>query len=771
MTTPTKLVFNPFSGNIQYLTNLDPILALNNAQEIHIDGTAGSDTLNTGSVLSPFKTFYRATTLVTDPSKAYIFYVAPGDYVELPLNIPGNVSIAGDNVNIQFDVTIVFGAGSQSFPVYSGVSFNNIVMDLSPAALALPVFRGGAGSAITRLDATTGAHFIQIYDCSINALDLTGAAAVNNALFTGTCDVRNNGQLSISNSIVGISITAEELATISIIGSTFVGSITGTTVGLDTTIVRGDATSIGYGGTITGCNFQYLDDSFNIKYVPTTPSDWVVTPIQLGDALDVLAATKFAKPTGLASQYVRGDGSIGNFPTTSGGGSSVSYYLNGGIASSEPTYYQMSKVPVVGSNADFTANSGTTVLIAQFMTDAGDPALLNIPAGNWNFELFLSASSGGGTPTFYAELYKFDGTTSTLISSGSAFPESITAGTAIDLYTTAIAIPTTALTLTDRLEVRVYVTRDGRDITLHTQDSHLCQIITTFSTGINALNGSTDQVQYFGTGTAGTDFAITTSGDTHTFDIPTASTSARGLLSSTDHDAFTDKVNTASNLGLGDGVFKQKTGVDLEFKSLKAGTNVTLTPGPDEIEISVSSTSGVNDAVNLGTGEGIYTSNIPSPGGMGLGLKSLVAGSGVSLSSNANEITITGYNNAILLEVFNLTLTNATVQNGYAHFRAPSNANLDGVYGTFSVLTIFEKNGITSGSLTIDIKRGNNPGTMASIYSVAPTINFATASDYANNTGTLSVSGFGGGQFLRLDVTSIPSGWSGSFQVMLYGWR
>jgi hypothetical protein len=771
MTTPTKCIFNPFTGTFQYLTNLDPILALNNAQEIHIDGTAGSDTLNTGSVLSPFKTFAKAVTLVTDPSKAYIFYVAPGDYNEPALSIPGNVSIAGENVAIQFDATIVFGAGSQSFPVYSGVSFSNIVMDLTPAAIALPVFKGGSGSVITRLDATTGPHFIQIYDCSINALDLTGGAAVNNALFTGTCNVRNNGQLLVSNSIVGIAITAEELATISLIGSTFTGSITGTTVGVDTTTVRGDATSIGFGGTITGCNFQYLDDSFNMKYVPTTPSDWVVTPIQLGDAVDVLAATKFDKPTGVASQYIRGDGTLANFPTTSGGGSSVSYYLNGGIASDVATYYQMSKTPVVGSNADFVVNSGITTLAAQFMTDAGDPNLLNIPAGNWNFELFFSANFGGGSPTFYVELYKYDGVSSTLISSGSSFPKHITAGTAIDLYTTAIAIPSTSLTLTDRLEVRVYVTRSGRNITLHTQDSHLCQIITTFSTGLNALNGQTEQVQYLSTGTTGTDFNISSTAGTHEFNIPTASTSARGLLSSTDHDAFTAKVNTASNLGLGDGVFKQKTGTDLEFKSLKAGSNVTITPGPDEIEIAVSSSAGVNDAVNLGTGEGIYTSNIPSPGGIGLGLKSLVAGTGIGLSSTGTEITISGSGVPILLEVFNLTLTNATVQNGYAHFRSPNSANLDGIYGTFSVLQIFEKNGITSGSLTIDVKRGTNPGTMSSIYSATPTINFATASDYDSNTGTYSVSGFGAGSWLRLDVLSVPSGWSGSFQVMLYGWR
>lgn len=45
------------------------------------------------------------------------------------------------------------------------------------------------------------------------------------------------------------------------------------------------------------------------------------------------------------------------------------------------------------------------------------------------------------------------------------------------------------------------------------------------------------------------------------------------------------EANTASNLGTGDGIFAQKLGVDLQFKSLVAGTNVTLTSSATEITI------------------------------------------------------------------------------------------------------------------------------------------------------------------------------------------
>ncbi len=50
-------------------------------------------------------------------------------------------------------------------------------------------------------------------------------------------------------------------------------------------------------------------------------------------------------------------------------------------------------------------------------------------------------------------------------------------------------------------------------------------------TGITALNGLTSDVQTFATGTSGTDFNIVSSGSTHTFNIPSASNLARGLVS------------------------------------------------------------------------------------------------------------------------------------------------------------------------------------------------------------------------------------------------
>ena len=248
---------------------------------------------------------------------------------------------------------------------------------------------------------------------------------------------------------------------------------------------------------------------------------------------------------GLASQYIRGDGALADFPTTGGGGSSVSYYLNGSVNQGTlvgNVYREINKTPILGAGTDFTINADG--YIAQFITDANDPDQLKIPAGNWNFELYFSASSNGGSPTFYVELSKYNGTTFTAIASSSAIPEGITFGTSISSYHTTLAVPETVLLATDRLAIRVYVVHSGRTITMHTEGSHLSEIVTTFSTGLNALNGLTDQVQYFATGTSGTDFAISSATDTHTFNLPIASGTNTGKLSNTDWTSFNAKQNT-----------------------------------------------------------------------------------------------------------------------------------------------------------------------------------------------------------------------------------
>jgi hypothetical protein len=323
---------------------------------------------------------------------------------------------------------------------------------------------------------------------------------------------------------------------------------------------------------------------------------------------------------GLASQYIRGDGTLADFPTGGGGGSSVSYYLNGSVSQGTlggNTYYEMSKVAILGAGTDFTIN--TDGYIAQFITDANDPALLKIPSGNWNFEMYFSASSNGGTPSFYVELSKYNGSTFTAIASSSSFPEFIAFGTTISSYHTSLAVPETILTVTDRLAIRVYVVHSGRTITLHTEDNHLCEIFTTFSTGLNALNGLTTQVQYFAVGTSGSDFNIASSVDTHTFNLPSASASVRGALLSADWTTFNAKQPALSGTGF--------------------------------VKISGTTISYDNSTYYLASNPSNYIT-----------LTSLSAGTGISYNNTTGVIssTITQYTDALARAAISLTTTGSS---------------------------------------------------------------------------------------------------------------
>ena len=336
----------------------------------------------------------------------------------------------------------------------------------------------------------------------------------------------------------------------------------------------------------------------------TMPSAFTVTgsPVTTAGTLAVTGA-------GLATQYIRGDGQLANFPTTGGGGSSVSYYLNGSINQGViggSTYYQMSKTAIFGAGTDFTrTNAAGNGLIAQFITDANDPNVLLIPGGNFNLELYFSASSSGGSPSFYVELYKYDGASFTLLATDVATPEGITNGTTIDAYFTALAVPPTVMALTDRLALRVFVTTSGRTIVLHTEDNHLSQVITTLSTGVNAINGITAQVQNLATGTAGTDFAISSAGSTHTFNLPTASAANRGALSSTDWTTFNSKQNSIGLTTVGTNLATLPNPNDVRYLRINADNTVSaLTLAQLKTDLSLGSDISVvlgSNVTNVGT--------------------------------------------------------------------------------------------------------------------------------------------------------------------------
>ena len=430
-------------------------------------------------------------------------------------------------------------------------NFTSGAATLTGATLNIPQYSGGGGS--TSWGAITGTLSSQT-DLQ-TALD---SKVDENAAITGATKTK------ITYDTKGLVTSGADATTADIADSTnkrYVTDANLTVIGNTSGTNTGDnATNSQYSGLATskqdtlvsGTNIKTINSTTLLGSGDITTGTVTSVGVSMPSAFSVASSPITTSGTiaitgaGVVSQYVRGDGSLANFPMTSGGGSSVSYYLNGSVSQGTlggVAFKEINKTPIIGGGTDFTISADG--YIQSFITDANDPNQLLIPGGNWNFETYFSANSVGGSPSFYVELYKYDGTSLTLIASNSGTPESITGGTNIDLYITALSVPQTVLTLTDRLAIRFYVTHSGRTITMHTENSHLCQVITSFTTGLTALNGLTEQIQSLATGTTGTDFNISSATATHTFNLPDASATNRGALTSANWSTFNGKAEYA----------------------------------------------------------------------------------------------------------------------------------------------------------------------------------------------------------------------------------
>jgi hypothetical protein len=482
-------------------------------------------------------------------------------------------------------VTISIAQPSQYTPMTAqGYQFKRILTD---STLHLPSFCG----VPTLRNSTAKNGALAVDTCNNNLYKWTNQAGWTivggSSIDTTSLSNRINAKIdSIYRSADSVYYTKNGVAYFAYIDST--GGAGGTSTGVNG---LNGTTNIGLGGALT--QDTYIDanstgveslaigfqntlnaiwlqaNSIHLQYPNTTTDTNTYKPLVIDPASRIIsnldyypsqssnAIDSIKRNPGTDSVFAYKNGqwvyqfkdSIGI--SNGGGGGGKIYYFNGGVnlgTFGGITMYELGDTAVTGTAADFT--KATTGNIANFITDLNKPGLLQIPAGVWTIDAYFSETGGGSNHAqIYAILEKWNGSTLTVIATSPV--EEITNGNVKDLYTFGISVPTTTLSISDRIVIQFYIQNtNGKTVTLYTQNGNVGEVHTTFTTGIGALNGLTAPTQTFAVGTSGTDFNISSTTSTHTFNLPTASATNRGALSSTDWSTFNNKLNTSDTAAM-----------------------------------------------------------------------------------------------------------------------------------------------------------------------------------------------------------------------------
>jgi len=99
------------------------------------------------------------------------------------------------------------------------------------------------------------------------------------------------------------------------------------------------------------------------------------------------------------------------------------------------------------------------------------------------------------------------------------------------------------------------------------------------------------------------------------------------------------ETTTVANVGTGTGnVYRDKTGEQINLKTIKQGAGITVTNNADDVTITCTITGESTTVANVGTGTGQSYRDMT---GAQINLKTIKQGAGITVTNNADDVTIT----------------------------------------------------------------------------------------------------------------------------------
>ena len=495
-----------YSGTVPAFSSSGSTHTLN----IPLAGTGSTGLVSTqAQSFAGIKTFTNAVS-ITDNTGS-------GSYTSGALTVSGGVGIGG-TLNVQGDLNV-----QGTFTTINSTTITVADKNIELGVVSTPTDLTAQGGGITLRGAT---------DKSINWYSGVGWSSSESWNLASGNTFKINGTTVLSNSSLGTGVTNSSL--------TAVGTIT-------TGTWSATAITALYGGTGLAPTFTVGD----ILYANTSTT-WGRLTASSNSGFVLVSAGSGATPT-----YVNPNTLSVGFATTASYSHQSGYAITSGFATtaanlnvsnaSTGTFY-----PVLSNTASTTSGIGASVngfFSFNAATGAFGATSVNILSGqsyNVGGNSVLSATSLG-TGVTNSSLTAL-GTIATGVWAGSLIT-AFYGGTGYNSYTKGDILVGAGNTF-----IKLNVGADNFVLTADNTTPTGVKWTSVAGLSITSVNGLTASAQFFSTGTSGTGFNISSSGSTHTFNIPIAGVGATGLVSTLAQSfagvkTFTNDVIISSNTG------------------------------------------------------------------------------------------------------------------------------------------------------------------------------------------------------------------------------